>query len=159
MAVDFKKFDQMIDKKKLQSDMENASSNEYDEVPKGEYVISIENMEIKPTKAGDKLMFTVQAKIRETVNAPKKQDGRWIFFNRVIAGNRVTEKWNDGAAIKGVITWIKDLTGEELEFESYSQFSEDVLDLFQEISGNIEAAIKYDPEAFNPIKITDVYDI
>lgn len=159
MAVDFNKFDQMIDQKQLQKDMEVASDQQFDEVPRGIYIIGIDKMEIKPTKAGDKLMLAVQANIKETIDAPKKQDKRKIFFNRVICGNRVTEKWNDGAAIKGVITWLKDLTGEEIQFVTYSQFAEEVLNLFQEISGSIEAQIAYDPEAFNPITIQEVFDI
>lgn len=159
MAVDFNKFDQMINKEQLQKDMENAANADFDEVPAGIYVVSVEKMEVKPTKAGDKLMFAVQCKITETVEAPKKQDNRWIFFNRVICGNKVSEKWNDGAAIKGVITWIKDLTDEEIEFENYSQFSEDVLDIFQDICPTIEAKVQYDPEAFNPISIKEVFDV
>ena len=159
MAVDFNKFDQMVDKKQLKEDIAAAADQQYDEVPAGQYVISIEKMEVKPTKAGDKLMFSLQAKIKETVEAPKKQDGRWIFFNRVICGNRTTEKWNDGAAIKGVITWIKDLTDEELEFRSYGQFAEEVESLFDDIHESIEAQVKYDPSAFNPITIEEVFDV
>ena len=159
MAVDFSKFDQTINKEQLRKDMEAASNQEFDEVPKGTYIISIDRMEVKPTKAGDKLMFAVQANIKETVSAPKKQDKRKIFFNRVICGNRVTEKWNDGAAIKGVITWIEDLTGEKLEFVSYSQLSEDVVSVVQDFADVMEAKVEYDPEAFNPISIKEVFDV
>lgn len=159
MAVDFNKFDKMVDNKQLKEDIANASDQQYDDVPKGTYLITIEKMEVKQTKAKDKLMFSVQAKIKETIEAPKKQDGRWIFFNRVICGNRTTEKWNDGAAIKGVITWIRDLADEELEFESYSQFAEDVESLFEDIKSSVEAQVKYDADAFNPITIEEVFDI
>lgn len=48
-------------------------------------------MEIKLTKAQDKLMFAVQCKIKEG-----EQANRMIFFNRVISGNKVSENWNDG---------------------------------------------------------------
>ena len=62
-------------------------------------------------------------------------------------------------AIKGVITWIKDLTDEELEFQSYGQFAEEVESLFDDIHESIEAQVKYDPSAFNPITIEEVFDV
>lgn len=159
MAVDFNKFDQLVDQAKLKNEVENASTPEFDEVPKGIYIVSIENMEIKETKAKDKLMFSISCKITETVDAPKKQDNRWIFFNRVIYGNKVTERWNDGIAIKGILTWIEALTDEQLEFRNYSQLAADVEELFEDIKDSIEIQVKYDSTAFNPIVIQEVFDI
>ena len=156
--MDFDKFDKMIDNKTLKAQMDAAP--EFDDVPKGTYICDIEKMEVKPTKNGDKLMLAVQMGITETVDAPKKQEKRKIFFNRVICGNKCTNKWNDGVAIKGVITWLKKLLddGDTIEFESYSKFSEEVLDIFQDICPNIEVKVEYDPEGFDPIKIIEVYD-
>jgi len=160
MSVDFDKFDQMVDNKELKAQVEAAP--EYDDVPKGRYRCSIEKMEIKPTKAGDKLMFAVQLKIKETLDAPKNQNNRYVFWNRVICGNKTTEKWNDGVAIKGVITWIeKILTADDepIVFKNYKKFAEDVLDIYQDICPSIEVDIDYDPDGFNPITIKDVIDI
>lgn len=160
MSVDFDKFDQMVDNKELKKQMEAAP--EYDDVPKGSYRCSIEKMEVKPTKAGDKLMFAVQLKIKETLDAPKKQDKRFIFWNRVICGNKTTDKWNDGVAIKGVITWISKILTEDdepIEFKNYKKFADDVLDIYQDICSGIEVDVDYDPDGFNPITIKDVTDI
>lgn len=160
MSVDFAKFDKMVNQKDIQKQMDAAP--EFDDVPKGTYRCSIEKMEVKPTKKEDKLMFAVQLKIKETIEAPKNQNNRYIFFNRVIFGNKTTDKWNDGVAIKGVITWIEKLLTEDdddPEFKNYSQFAEDVLDIYQDICPNIEVEVKYDPEAFNPVTITDVTDL
>lgn len=156
--MDFDKFDKMIDNKTLKAQMDAAP--EFDDVPKGTYICDIEKMEVKPTKNGDKLMLAVQMGITETIDAPKKQEKRKIFFNRVICGNKCTDKWNDGVAIKGVITWLKNLLDDSdtIEFESYSKFSEEVLDIFQDICPNIEVKVEYDPEGFDPIKIVEVYD-
>lgn len=156
--MDFDKFDKMIDNKELKKQMEAAP--EYDDVPKGTYMAVIDKMEIKPTKAGDKLMLAVQMGITETLEAPKKQDKRKLFFNRVICGNKNTERWNDGVAIKGVISWVEKLLdeGDSLEFKSYSQFAEDILDIYQDICPVIELKINYDPDAFNPIEIVEVFD-
>lgn len=156
--MDFDKFDKMVDNKELKKQMEAAP--EYDDVPKGIYMAVIDKMEIKTTKAGDKLMLAVQMGITETIEAPKKQDRRKLFFNRVICGNKNTERWNDGVAIKGVISWLEKLLddGDTIEFKNYSQFADEVLDIYQDICPNIELKIDYDPDAFNPIEIVEVYD-
>lgn len=159
MSVDFNKFNQMIDQNELKKQMEAAP--EYDDVPKGTYRVKIDKMEIKPTKAQDKLMFAVQLGITETLNAPKKQDKRKIFFNRVICGNKTTERWNDGVAIKGVISWVEKLLdeGDTIEFKDYSQFADEILDIYQDICSGIELQVDYDPDAFNPVSISEVFDI
>ena len=140
MAVDFSAFDAKMDPN-LQEDVKNAK--EYEDVPNGDYIVSVDKMEVKTTKAGDKLMFAVQ-----------------IFFNRVISGNRVSESWNDGKAIKSVITWL-DKLGTDLvpEFVNYSDFAELVLDIFQEIQGKVELDVTYKASDFNPVSINEVYDI
>lgn len=160
MAVDFSKFDEAVNSDELKKEINEAPEQEFDEVPAGRYIVAIESMEVMPTKKGDKLMFAVGARIKETVDAPKKQDNRCIFFNRVISGNRSTEKWNDGRAIKGVLTWLSEIVDHDVEFKSYSKFAAEVESIFKdEVDGAIEIEIDYDPEAFNPISIVEVYDL
>lgn len=158
MAVDFSAFDAKMDPN-LQEDVKNAK--EYEDVPNGDYIVSVDKMEVKTTKAGDKLMFAVQMSIKENSDGSKSnQKGRKIFFNRVISGNRVSESWNDGKAIKSVITWL-DKMGTDLipEFVNYSDFAELVLDIFQEIQGKVELDVTYKASDFNPVSINEVYDI
>lgn len=158
MAVDFSAFDAKMDPN-LQEDVKNAK--EYEDVPNGNYIVSVDKMEVKTTKAGDKLMFAVQMSIKENSDGSKSnQKGRKIFFNRVISGNRVSESWNDGKAIKSVITWL-DKLGTDLvpEFVNYSDFAELVLDIFQEIQGKVELDVTYKASDFNPVSINEVYDI
>lgn len=156
--MDFNKFDKLVNKDELQKQMNAAP--EFDDVPKGTYMAVIDKMEIKPTKAGDKLMFAVQMGITDTIDAPKKQNKRKIFFNRVICGNKNSERWNDGVAIKGVISWIEKLLdeGDSIEFKNYSQFADEVLDIYQDVCPVIEVKIEYDPDAFNPITIVEAFD-
>ena len=158
MAVDFSAFDATMDPN-LQEDVKNAK--EYEDVPNGDYIVNVDKMEVKMTKAGDKLMFAVQMSIKENSDGSKSnQKGRKIFFNRVISGNRVSESWNDGKAIKSVITWL-DKLGTDLvpEFVNYSDFAELVLDIFQEIQGKVELDVTYKASDFNPVSINEVYDI
>lgn len=155
MAIDFSAFDNNVDTEQLAQDVANAPAQEFDEVPNGTYIVGFEAMEIKLTKAGDKLMFAVQCKIKEG-----DQKGKMIFFNRVISGNKNTEKWNDGRAIKSVITWLKKLETETVpEFFNYQDFADCVLDIFQEVKDVVEAEVEYKADNFNPISIKEVFDV
>ena len=156
MAIDFSAFDEKVDLQELQNEVQNAPDNDFADVPDGTYIISIEKMEIKLTKAQDKLMFAVQAKIKEG-----EQANRMIFFNRVISGNKVSENWNDGRAIKSVCTWVNELLGKDetpVEFINYQDFADQILDVFQSIQGAIEVEVDYKADAFNPITIKEVFD-
>lgn len=156
MAIDFSAFDEKVDLQELQNEVQNAPDNDFADVPDGTYIISIEKMEIKLTKAQDKLMFAVQCKIKEG-----EQANRMIFFNRVISGNKVSENWNDGRAIKSVCTWVNELLGKDetpVEFINYQDFADQILDVFQSIQGAIEVEVDYKADAFNPITIKEVFD-
>ena len=85
-----------------------------------------------------------------------------IFFNRVISGNKVSETWNDGRAIKSVCTWVNELLGEDeapVEFINYQDFADQILDVFQSIQNNIEVEVTYAANKFNPITINEVFDL
>ena len=85
-----------------------------------------------------------------------------IFFNRVISGNKNSENWNDGRAIKSVCTWVNELLGEDEEpvvFVNYQDFADQILDVFQSIQNNIEVEVTYAAKNFNPIKIEEVFDL
>lgn len=102
-------------------------------------------------------MFAVQCKIKEG-----EQANRMIFFNRVISGNKVSENWNDGRAIKSVCTWVNELLGEDeapVEFINYQDFADQILDVFQSIQNNIEVEVTYAASKFNPITINEVFDL
>lgn len=156
--MDFSKFDALVNQEELKKQMDAVP--EYDDVPAGTYIVNIEKMEIKETKAKDGLNFAVQCGIIETVQAPSDQTKRKIFFNRKICGNKVSERWNDGVAIKGVISWLEKLLdeGDIIEFKNYTDFADEVLDIFQDVCSQIECKVEYDPEGFNPITIIEVYD-
>lgn len=157
MAIDFSAFDDKVDLAALQKEVEEAKDTDFADVPDGKYIVSIEKMEIKLTKAQDKLMFAVQAKIKEG-----EQKNRMIFFNRVISGNKVSENWNDGRAIKSVCTWVNELLGEDEEpvvFVNYQDFADQILDVFQSIQNNIEVEVTYAAKNFNSITINEVFDL
>lgn len=155
MAVDFNKFEDKVDLNALQKEVEE--SKEFEDVPDGTYIVSLEKMEIVETKAGDKLMFTVSAKVKEG-----EYTGRFLkFFNRVISGNS-SPKWTDGQAIKSVITWVNKLVADDeapVDFVNYKDFAEQILDVFQNVKDAVELEVEYKGENFNPITIKEVFDI
>lgn len=154
MAVDFSKFDEQIDMDTLQKEIREAKDSQFDEVPDGDYDVSFDQMEIKPTKKGDKLMFSVQCNI---LNGEQKK--RKIFFNRTISGN-TSPKWTNGQAIKSVCTWLDKLETDVVpEFINYGDFADCVMDIFQEVQGHIGASVTYKKDGFNPIKINEAFDL
>lgn len=153
MAIDFSAFDQKVNLNELQKEVAEADATAFEDVPDGTYIVSFEKMEIKLTNAKDKLMFAVQAKIKEG-----EHKGRLLFFNRVISGN-TSPKWTDGMAIKSIITWLDKLETETVpEFVNYADFADCVLDIFQEIQGKVEAEIEWKAKAFHPMTINEVFD-
>lgn len=159
MAIDFGAFDQKVDLDALQKEVAEADATAFEDVPDGRYIVGFEKMEIKLTKAKDKLMFAVQCKIKENADGGEcKQKGRMIFFNRAISGN-TSPKWTDGMAIKSVCTWLDKLETETIpEFVNYADFADCVLDILQEIQGKVEAEVEYSGSNFNPITIKEVFD-
>ena len=157
MAIDFSKFANTIDLDELEKEIQKSHDNDYQDVPDGTYICSIESMEIKETKKGDKLMFAVSAKIKEG-----EYKNRLLFFNRVINGNKTSEKWNDLKAVTSVITWVNKLVAEgetPIEFINYQDFAEQILDVFQLINGAVEVEIAWASGKFNPMTIKEVYDL
>ena len=138
MAGDFSAFDEQVDLIELQKEVQEADDSQFDDVPDGTYEVSFDKMEIKQTKAKDKLMFSVQCSILDG-----DQKGRKIFFNRTISGN-TSPKWTNGMAIKSVCTWLDKLETDTVpEFVNYSDFADCVLDIFQEVQGKIGADVTY----------------
>ena len=152
--VDFEQFDKQVNTEELAKEVENTP--EYSEIKKGTYILGLDKMELKLTKAGDKVMFSVQCNIKEG-----KEKGRKLFFNRTLSGS-TSEKWTDGMAIKSVVTWVNELIGEDgtpIRFINYSDFAEQILDAFQELQNSVEVEIEYKANDFNPITIKEVFDI
>ena len=165
--MNFEKFDSMINEAELVKQLEEAKNNapqgESLETPAGNYVTKIEKMELGATKDG-RPMFKVMLRVIEAgENASEevteylshfKNKKPCLFMNRVIYGTK-----NDANMIQSVIGWLEKLEPSmAVEFKNYSQFSELVLDIFEELADAVELAVKYDAEAFNSISIEEVFD-
>lgn len=149
--MDFTKFDATINEAELAKQLEEAKNNTQQsdkEVPAGNYTVKIEKMELGATKDG-RPMFKVQCRILDG------EFKKWcLFMNRVLYGTK-----NDANMIQSVIGWLQKLEPSmPVEFKNYSQFSELVLDIFEEVADAVELDVAYDPDAFNSISIEEVFD-
>ena len=152
--MDFSKFDQQVDLNKLKSDAEeikkNGGTGDFPEIEEGVYTGKIEKLEVGSTKDG-RPMLKVQFRITQN---PHKNSR--LFMNRVLFGTK-----NDANMIASALGWLETLEPSEevgpIIFQSYSQFSDLVLDIAEDIA-ELEYDVDYDPDAFNNISIAAVYD-
>jgi hypothetical protein len=165
--MDFSKFDSAINEAELAKQLEEAKNNAQGdglETPAGSYVAKIEKMEVGLTKTDKRPMFKVQLRVIEAGDNAKddvieylshfKNKKPCLFMNRVIYGTK-----NDANMISSVIGWLEKLeAGIDLEFKNYTQFSELVLDIFEEVADSVELDVEYDPNTFNSISIKEVFD-
>lgn len=149
--MDFSKFDAAINNEDLTKQIEDAKNNAPQtdrEVPAGKYTVKIEKMEVGATKDG-RPMFKVQCRILEG------EFKKWcLFMQRVLVGTK-----NDANMIASVLGWLDKLESDTRpEFKTYSQFAENVLDIFEEVADAVELDVEYDADKFNSITILEVFD-
>lgn len=149
MANIWEKFDKVIDVEGLQKDVQEASKNgaNFREVPHGEYEVKIEKLELVESKAGDP-MVTVWFKV-----LTGDYKGSMIFMNQVIT---------KGFQIHIMNEFLRSLdSGIEVEFKTYKQYGQLLMDIHEAIDGQFEYGLKYGEgkKGFNTYEIVDVYDI
>lgn len=165
--VDFSQWDNKINEAELSKQVEEAKENgagQSLDTPAGKYTCRVEKMELAATKDG-RPMFKVQLRVTDAADKASedvieylshfKNKKPCLFMNRVIAGTK-----NDANMIASVIGWLEKLEPETKPvFKTYSQFSDLILDIFEEVADAVELDVTYDPNAFNSISIDGIYDI
>lgn len=152
--MDFSKFDEQVNLDELTQNTKEIKANggvgNFADIEKGTYHGKVEKLEVGTTKDG-RPMLKCQFRITEE---PHKKS--CLFMNRVIYGTK-----NDANMIASAIGWLESLEPSEdigdVEFESYSQFADLVLDIAEDIA-ELEYDVDYDPDAFNNITISEVYE-
>lgn len=148
--MDFEKFDKSVDLEGLQKDVEDAAANgfsgEYKDVPAGKYEVKIEKMEIRESKKGDPMAF-VQFRILQG-----SFENSCLFWNQVIT---------QGFQISLVNKFLESLgTAHTIEFKSYSQYNDLILDIMEAVDGKIEYLLDYTiKKGFGNFKIEEIYDV
>lgn len=143
------KFDNAIDTKGLADDVKEAAENgqSYKEVPHGDYEVAIDKMELLASSKGDP-MVTVWFKV-----LTGEYKGSRIFMNQVIT---------QGFQIHVVNELLRSMdTGVDIEFVTYKQYGNLLMDVMEAIDGNLEFALSYKEgkKGFSTYEITEVFEV
>lgn len=143
------KFDKMADLKSLAEDVKTAAENggSYKEVPFGDYEVAIDKLELTASKAGDP-MVSVWFKV---VDGEFK--GSRIFMNQVVT---------QGFQIHIINEFLRSLdSGIDIVFDTYKQYGNLLMDVFEAVNGNLEFALKYSEgkNGFAKYEITEVFEL
>lgn len=144
------KFDKTIDTKGLAEDVKTAAENggSYKEVPFGEYEVAIDKLELTESKESHNPMVSVWFKI---VDGEFK--GNRIFYNQVVT---------QGFQIHLVNEFLRSLdSGIDITFDTYNQYGNLLMDVFEAVNGNLEYALKYSEgkNGFARYEITEIFEI
>lgn len=150
MALDFSKFDKKVDLEGLKNDIADAEENgggNFKEVPLGTYEVAITKLELGESKKGDPIV-----KVWFKIVSEGEFKNSLIFMNQVITR---------GFQIHIVDEFLRSLeTDVDITFESYSQYADMLMDVFEEIEGNYEYGLKYgENNGFNTFEITDIFEL
>ncbi len=148
----FAQWDNAVDMEGLQKDIQDAAQNgggDFKEVPHGKYEVSIEKMELRATKEKQKPMVSIWMKICEG-----EYKGSLIFMNQVIT---------EGFQIHLVNEFLRSLTKgcavPPIEFKSYAQYANLLMDIHELIADSFEYAITYGQtkKGFDTFEITEIF--
>lgn len=143
------KFDDVYDTKKLKSEVAETEKNgvgNYEKVPYDTYIVKIEKLELGTTKDGDKPKLVCWFKILEGSHKNKL-----IFMNQVLNGAFLIHKSNE---------FLRSLdSGIDVNFESFSQYNNLVLDIHEKINKEkLEYQLKFDVNKnFDTFEILDIF--
>lgn len=151
MGINWEKYDQDIDLEGLKKDVEEASENgggDYPEIPPGDYEVALKNLELGLTKENPRPMVKAQFVIVDG-----KYKNSYLFLNQV-----VVEGWQ----IKRMNAFLASLESNvNVEFLSYDQYAEMLMDIAEDVEGNLEYLLEYGEtkSGFPTFTIKDIYEL
>lgn len=150
MAIDFSKYDKMVDLEGLQADVKEAMENggEFKDAPHGTYEVQIEKLELGMSKS-DKPMIKIWYKILEGEYKNNK-----IFHNQLV---------DTGQKIHIAKQLLDSFSEDEkpIEFETYQQYAEDIDELKKYIDDNkLEYSLEYskNKNGYDTYRILEVFE-
>ena len=155
MANIYDKWDKEIDTEGLAKDTKEAAENgsgDFKEVPHGDYEVAVQQMELKASKKGDP-MVSIWFKIV----SEGEYKGSLIFFNQVITQGFQVHIVNE--LLRMMVSEMADAP--VIEFVSYKQYANLLMDIFEGINENFEYALDYKKgkKDFSTYEITEVYTL
>lgn len=155
MADMFDKWDKEVDTEGLAKDVAEAAENgsgSFKEVPHGDYEVAVTQMELKASKKGDPMVS-----IWFKVVADCEYKGSLIFFNQVIT--QVFQIHIANEMLRAMTAEMEDAP--VIEFKTYKQYKDLLMDIFEAIDDNFEFALKYSKgkKDFSNYEITKVFPL
>lgn len=143
------KFDKAVDTAALADDVKDAQENgqSFKDVPHGDYEVSVDKMELTESKNHDP-MVTIWFKV-----LTGEYKGSRIFMNQVIT---------QGFQIHIVNELLRAMdTDLNIEFVTYKQYGNLLMDVMEAIDGNLEFALSYKEgkNGFSKYEITEVFEV
>lgn len=157
MAIDLTKWDNEFDANELNKEAEEASKNDYQEVPEGIYLVKVEKMELGETGPKSKRpgspMLKVQLRIQK---GPYKK--QCLFQNFVLVSTS-----NDGKnyGLHRAKDFLRSLdVFETVEFSGFKDFNNMIMDMMEAIE---EDGLKYEvmytiKNGFGSVEVTNVLE-
>lgn len=144
--VDWTEFDNKVDLGALKKEIEDAKKNGNVKIPSGRYEVEITDMELKESSKKDP-MVTIKFKILKG-----EHKGMSIWMNQVIVKPLSIHIMNEFLRSLGT-----DVT---IEFESYKQYDDLLLDIFEAVDGNFEYDLNLGyKDDYPTFKILKVYPL
>lgn len=148
--VDFSKFDNKFDVEGLKNDVKEAAkggAGKREDVPYGTYEVKIDKLELVESSKGDP-MVSCWMRIQEG-NFKKSV----IFMNQVIT---------QGFQIHIANEFLRSLdSGVKVEFKSYSQYAQLLMDIHEAIDGQLEYLVEYDEnkKGYKTFVVEEVFEV
>lgn len=152
MANIFEQWDKAIDTEGLAKDVAEAAENgtgNFKEVPHGDYEVAIQQMELKASSKGDP-MVSIWFKVLDG-----EYKGSMIFMNQVITQGFQVHIVNE--ILRMMVSEMADAP--VIEFKSYKQYGNLIMDIFEAINDNFEYALAYKKgkKDFSTFEIKEVF--
>lgn len=149
----FDKWDNTIDTKGLAADVKEAAENNtgtFKEVPHGDYEVAVHQMELKASSKGDPMVS-----IWFKVVSEGEFKGSMIFMNQVVTQGFQVHIVNE--ILRSMVAEMPDAP--VVEFQTYKQYANLIMDIFEAINENYEFALSYKKgkKDFSTFEITEVY--
>lgn len=154
--MDFSKFDKMVDIDGLKKDIASAAANsgdgDFKDVPHGNYEVAIDKLELTETKKTGKPMVSCWMKIV----SDGEFKGQRIFMNQVI-----TQGFQVHIMNSFLRSLLPDGCGIDVEFTSYAEYADLLLDIAEFVDGKFEYGLEYgeNNKGFDTFKITDIFEL
>jgi hypothetical protein len=153
MAIDFSKFDKKFDVEGLKKDVQDAAENggggTREEVPHGTYEVKIEKLELVESKKGDPMvtcwMRILKGDFKNSI----------IFMNQVI-----TQGFQIHIANEFLRSLDSSIDIPPKYFEGYEAYADLLMDIHEDIDGQLEYLLKYDQnnKGYNTFEIVEVFE-